>query len=308
MCFPFNSETDMIYLAIHDGGDLSGLDSRYHLGNHACTHFCVYCQIDDKNKVSKEGTAYRTPQNINLNADLYGQASRRNSNHNGATALQISRGVAGRPPDPYPGSSRITPPLLHIDMGISTKLLAIHNEYVSDNLNCQQAHKQKLDQYGIYTNRYYHSLEGRQAKLYRRNFSKIASVISSTTFYIYMNHTIQLFNQLMSIIGKSDCWIEETQCEEARQLLQQLDMSWTHTRTLLGIAKSLGAKYHYLSHCFEYMTLWRIGIGYCSEQSIESYHKTCSMVFRRYGNQRGLLRIKYAIRQLMLITSPTYQN
>ena len=65
MYFPFNAETELVYLAIHDGGDLSGLDSRYNLGNHACTYFCNYCQVDDKNKLSEYGTSYSTRYNIN---------------------------------------------------------------------------------------------------------------------------------------------------------------------------------------------------------------------------------------------------
>ena len=113
---------------IHDGGDLSGLDSRYNLGTHSCTYYCDYCQIDDKNKLSEDGTAYRTRYNVNTNADLFDQANR-NSNSR-QRPLQISKGVSGRQVDLYPGASRITPPSLHIDMGIMTKTLEIHKQYV----------------------------------------------------------------------------------------------------------------------------------------------------------------------------------
>ena len=159
--------------------------------------------------------------------------------------------------------------------------------------------KSKLDQYKICVNRHYKTLEGKQAKKYRQKFSNIASIISPTIFYIYVNGTIQIYDQLMSVIGKSDCWIEEKECEKAKELLVELDKRWTHTRAMVGVANSLGKKYHYLSHCVDYMTLWRLGIGYINEQSIESFHKTCSMVIRRYRNQRGLLRsntqsIKYS--------------
>ena len=121
-----------------------------------------------------------------------------------------------------------------------------------------------------------------------------------------MSRSIQTYNKLMRINGSSKCWVEEEECEEAKDLLEELDRCWTHARSLFSCAASLGAKYHYLSHCVEYMRLWRIGIGYISEQSVEGFHKTWSLVFRRYQNQRGLLRIKYEIRQLMLITSPLY--
>ena len=69
-----------------------------------------------------------------------------------------------------------------------------------------------------------------------------------------------------------------------------------------------GVKLHYFGHCIEYMEVWGIPIGYISEQSIEGFHQTCSMVMKRYNNQRGLLRMKYAIHQLILVTSPTYQR
>ena len=57
MCFPFDSDADMLYLAIHDDGESSGLDSRYGFGNHSSEYFCLFCQINDKNKLSKQGTA-----------------------------------------------------------------------------------------------------------------------------------------------------------------------------------------------------------------------------------------------------------
>ena len=42
----------------------------------------------------------------------------------GDSALKRSQGVKCLPPDPYPSASRITPPLVHIDMGICTKWLS----------------------------------------------------------------------------------------------------------------------------------------------------------------------------------------
>ena len=47
----------------------------------------------------------------------------------------------------------------------------------------------------------------------------------------------------------------------------------------------------YLCHALEYVKIWRFGIGYISEQSIEGYHQTCT--------QRGIQRIEYAIQRLM---------
>ena len=76
----------------------------------------------------------------------------------------------------------------------------------------------------------------------------------------------------------------------------------------LDINHSLGAKGHYLGHCLEYMELWRIPIGYVSEQSIEAMKKTYGDILNRYNNQRGLLKVKYSIRHLLLTTSPTYYS
>ena len=308
-CFPFSTETDLLYLIIHDGGDLAGLDARYNLGSHSCTYFCVYCQTGDKCVISDEDVSYRTRGNLNVNANLYRQAVGTRTKR---SPLQISRGVAGTPADPYPGASRITPPLLHIDMGIMTHILKVHTEQIqkldSSSTNYQQLHDNNLNTHNIFTNRYYNSLEGRQAKEYRKQFSIIASVLSPSPIYLYLSKTVELFNKLMSIIGTTNLFVDEEYCEAADKVLIELDQTWRHTRNLFNISSTLGTKYHYLRHCIDYMRIWRMGIGYNSEQSIENFHKTCTMVFRRYRNQRGLLRVKYAIRQLMFITSPLYQS
>ena len=110
-----------------------------------------------------------------------------------------------------------------------------------------------------------------------------------------MNIAVQLFNQLMSVLGKSHCWIEEKQCDDTDELLKEFEKSWTYTRTLFNITSNLGAKHHSLSDCVEYIKLWKIGIRYVSEQSIEGFHKTCSLAFSRYRNQRCLLRMKIAL-------------
>ena len=52
----------------------------------------------------------------------------------------------------------------------------------------------------------------------------------------------------------------------------------------MELLKDLDRNLEYIKVCvfFEYynIKLWRIRIGYISEQSVEGYHKTCSMVFR----------------------------
>ena len=148
MHFPFNAETELVCLAFHDGENLSGLDSRYNLRNHACTYFCNYCQVDDQNKLSEYGTSHTTTYNINCNADLHLHAPANLTNAN-QTAFQISEGVGGRPGDPYPAASRITPPLLLLDMETMTKFSAVHNDHINSststaNTAYKQLHQQKL--------------------------------------------------------------------------------------------------------------------------------------------------------------------
>ena len=57
----------------------------------------------------------------------------------------------------------------------------------------------------------------------------------------------------------------------------------------LNINARLGAKGHYLGHCFDYIELLRIPVGYINEQSIEALNKTYGDILNRYDNQRGLL-------------------
>ena len=74
------------------------------------------------------------------------------------------------------------------------------------------------------------------------------------------------------------------------EVWQDVRQTWIRTKQLFNISCSLGTKYHYLRHCVEYSRIWSLPIGYNSEQSIENYHKTCFMVFRKYRNQRGIVK------------------
>ena len=65
-------------------------------------------------------------------------------------------------------------------------------------------------------------MEGKQAKLYRQNFSDIVVIASSSPFYHHMSQTVHWFDRLMSNIGKSDCWVDENCCNEAAESLKQL--------------------------------------------------------------------------------------
>ena len=93
-----------------------------------------------------------------------------------------------------------------------------------------------------------------------------------------------------------------------RQYSVNWDKIWQRIRNIFGISSTLGTKYHYLRHCIDYMRIWKLGICYLSKQSIENSLKTCTMVFWRHRNQRGLLRKKYAIHQFMFTTNPLYKS
>ena len=68
---PFDSDDvhiEMLYLAVHDGGDLSGFDSRYNFSNHASTYFCTCCHEQEKNQVLKSNS-HRTLLSILVDAN-----------------------------------------------------------------------------------------------------------------------------------------------------------------------------------------------------------------------------------------------
>ena len=116
------------------------------------------------------------------------------------------------------------------------------------------------------------------------------------------------YNQLVKTIRNSSNFITEADITKAEELLNKYHNHWQYVNQILNLNISLGAKYHYLYHCVEYIKIWGVPLGFNNEQSVESFHKICSAVMRRYYNQRGLLKVKYSIRQLMVITSPLYHN
>ena len=116
-----------------------------------------------------------------------------------------------------------------------------------------------------------------------------------------------IHDMFMAIVGSTSNDISIENINKARKLLKDIDKQWEYSFRILGFTKTLGAKHHYLHHICDYMCIWRIPIGYISEQSVESFQKVCQLIFNRYRNQRGVKRLKYAIHQILLITSPTYQ-
>ena len=79
---------------------------------------------------------------------------------NGQTALQVSKGIKGRAPDPYPGAARIIPSLLHVEMGLVAKVADMDREYAKESSNAayfnsilqklrskSARHRRKIDKY-----------------------------------------------------------------------------------------------------------------------------------------------------------------
>ena len=131
--------------------------------------------------------------------------------------------------------------------------ITIYTQSAAQSSNHQQLHQQQI------INRYFNTLEGKQARFYRQNLSNIATFLPPSAVYQRMTGTITMYNLLLDrrIVG-----------------LRTFELNWRRTRTALQISAGLGSKYHYLSQCVEYIRLWRIGIGYINEQSIENYQKT----------------------------------
>ena len=73
----------------------------------------------------------------------------------------------------------------------------LHNQFP----NYHQLLLEKLLEHKIFANKHYKTLEGNQAKKYRYKFKEIAAPFMHTTFYRQMTHCIDVYNQLMSIIG-----------------------------------------------------------------------------------------------------------
>ena len=85
----------------------------------------------------------------------------------------------------------------------------------------------------------------------------------------------------MPISGKAKLTIQPTEVEKAKNILAEFDEHWKYTSVILNVPLSRGAKYHYMQHVVDWMEVWSVPIGYVSEQSIEGFHKTCSMVYHR---------------------------
>ena len=112
---------ELIYVAVHDSGDLDGFDKRYGLSNHSSKYFCDICHSTDKYGFTEQNTTYRTLDSIRNNADKYWEADHDRVSLN-QRKLDYSKGVKQRPADPIQ-RQRIS--LLHLDIRLYG-LITIH--------------------------------------------------------------------------------------------------------------------------------------------------------------------------------------
>ena len=105
-----------------------------------------------------------------------------------------------------------------------------------------------------------------------------------------MSKFIAYYNGLMRILNGSRNIIEDRNIQKAKQILHQYHNHWEYTKRILNMNMSLGKNYHYLCHTVEYISIWNIPIGFVSEQSVDTFHKICCMIWHRYYNQQGVMR------------------
>ena len=214
---PFNDDVDVIYVAIHDGGDLEGFDHMFNLGNHACTNFCTYCHTTNKQPLNEPDTTYRTQHSVNNNADRYHSITTgRTPLPSGRSALQCSQGVKGYSPIPYSAASRNVPSDLHFDTGIMTYLFHATAEHIQS-LNHKSVTKQRYDHHQ------------HQMNVINSNYQQLITQKSTYSYYKQnMRDTYQMhklcINQINDKITQIDnkCKNVHTQYQEHKKNKQAL--------------------------------------------------------------------------------------
>lgn len=184
----------------------------------------------------------------------------------------------------------------------------------------------------VYKNKYYKNFEGRQSLIYRKYWAVINECIKSTKYYFYMSRFMESLNDYHVKCGKAKHLLTDSDLSEARILCEQMVDDWNNFRDNVLCLKAppkpgkngkkkeenildmnsenftLGAKGHYYPHSMQFQEIWKMSNGHCDEESVEKFHKDSTAVLLRYKSQRGLLRIKYAMNHLLLITSPAYMD
>ncbi len=74
----------------------------------------------------------------------------------------------------------------------------------------------------------------------------------------------------------------------------------------LKLQETMPPKHSHLYQCVEIMCLFNISIGYFKDQSVEGFNKLWMRIISAYMNQLGILKVKYPMRKLYLITIPKF--
>ena len=136
---------------------------------------------------------------------------------------------------------------------------------------------------------------------------KIMAHLSSTMYYENMKPLVDALNSTFAILGKSKPFLTDSECETLLELEQRLDTVWQNMRKCIYFQTMImPPKWHYVKHGIEFAVFWKMPLGFCCEESIESHHQLCTVEQCKYRNQRGPLRVKYMMNKLTLISDPLY--
>lgn len=183
-------------------------------------------------------------------------------------------------------------------------------KHIPDHKNIHNKYQRAMLKYGVYKNKYYQNIEGKQAVKYRKNWKEITKDFAASTYRQNMAPAMKHLNKFMKICNSSKPTISASKIQKAQEHLIQYNDYWKTVKQKSETFKpfSLGKKEHYqLDHYVDHMDCWGQPLGNCNEQGLEGNHKWSSIVQNRYKMQRGELKTKYFIDHMMLITCPLFQ-
>ncbi len=125
-----------------------------------------------------------------------------------------------------------------------------------------------------------------------------------------MKPVMRHLNSFNRIINSSKPTITKAKVQQAHDEIIQFNDQWNIVKQKNDAFEqyTLGNKQHYvLDHMVGWMDVWNTPIGRNNEQSVECVQKVSNDVLPRYNNFKGVLRTKYFMEHLMLLTSPEYQ-
>ena len=127
------SSMKFVYIAYADTGDLKCFDARYNKSEHGSKYFCTHCLIDCPEIQVEHEVPYRTPHTFAEGIQKYEDAiEKRVRLPSGVSAIKYSKGVKGFAPEPYPAASRVVPALLHVQMGLMSRIAELDMDFMTN--------------------------------------------------------------------------------------------------------------------------------------------------------------------------------